>query len=147
MSATLRKYVQQIVDQSDEPDRRLLAEQIAAAIPKSEQHSALVEAIQLLMPMFTGASRRAGLRRVVGSAKRALIRSEWEEFLTQNLLTPDGYKLMRDVTAIDLRAAAELRRSQAEALQVEAAKWDSLADDLEASGAATLGEMVPPLAA
>lgn len=125
----------------DEPNRYELVDEIVAAI--KDQEAALREAVRMLVPSLSAAPRRASLRKVVGvSAKQQMIRSEWDEFLSQSLPVGEGrYILVGDATVADLRAAAGTRRMQAEALVIEAERWESIAAELEASGAECLRDM------
>lgn len=76
------------------------------------------------------------------SAKRALIRQEWEKFLDSSLSIGGGeWKRWGDVTVADLRTAAEKRTALAEAFTTEAGKYTRTADLLCDRGVETVGEL------
>lgn len=78
------------------------------------------------------------------SAKRDIIKSEWENYLAQNIPTGDEsrpYILIKDATVADLQYAANSRRALGAKLEAEAAKYDALANQMQIKGASTLGTL------
>lgn len=77
------------------------------------------------------------------SYKARLIKSDWDEFLEKNLPTDDGYIKVADATEADVRRAAAIRRSQGEALHIEAEKYENLANVMHRLHAATVSLLSP----
>ena len=73
------------------------------------------------------------------SAKQAIIKSEWEKFLENNLPTDNGYIRVADADVKAVQRAALIRRGQGDANYAEAKKYDNLAAVMLLKNAATVG--------
>lgn len=76
------------------------------------------------------------------SPKRDLIRADWHDFLNTRMSVGRGeWKMWRDVTVSDLRAAAAKRVAQAESFEAEAVKYSAVADILVRAGVESVGDL------
>ncbi|HEU5223089.1 MAG TPA: hypothetical protein VFU07_05335 [Candidatus Lumbricidophila sp.] len=95
----------------------------------------------------SGKSQTQPANVVVGASAQTLrVRKRWEAWIATTLPTGDGRRIfIEDATVADLRRASEVRRKQAEAILVDADRWDRIADTLAASGLQRVGDLPPQI--
>lgn len=130
--------------ESTDPDPASVARAVAAEVPARARVEALTQALVRLAPTIAGAQRRQAMS-VASSPGRdrwsdagAIYRSH---MLDQRISLANGWKLMRDCTADDMREAAEIRRSHARAVLSQAKLFDEIAALLVERGARTVGDL------
>ncbi|HRY11322.1 MAG TPA: hypothetical protein P5544_15240 [Candidatus Nanopelagicales bacterium] len=109
-------------DNTEEPSPRRIAEIVWGNIPP-DQHGQL---LQRLLPSFVADTLRR-VENVPASSPRV----EWADTLGERVPTPDGYRFLRDCTADDVRAGAQRRRSNAEALTRRAELYEAIASRMD----------------
>lgn len=132
-------------------DPRDFADEVLARIPTSQRIAVLRETL----PAYIRESYRSDPNRGSHSAPeedevvpsdgingtKQQARRRRRDVLLGRYQGADGWKLLRDFTADDCRAAADMRRSLAAANAVQAAKFDELTDLLTSRTAATVGDL------
>jgi len=119
--STLIKKV--TADHADEPSPQRISALVMEQIPP-EHHAELVAR---LLPQYVGQILRRA-ENVPATSPRI----EWEDTLGERMPTADGYRFLRDCTAEDVRAGAQRRRVNAEALNRRAELYEAIAERLDA---------------
>jgi hypothetical protein len=130
--------------ESIDPDPANVARQVAAEVPARQRVEALARALVMIAPTIAGAQRRQAM-----NAAPRPGRSRWatagevykDHLLNQRVKGVDGWKLMRDCTADDLRAAADRNRQHARSAIARAKEYESIAALLVKRGVRTVGDL------
>jgi len=129
------------LERSQEPNPVDAIDAVIAAIDPDDYAHYLRELLTARMASESGYLRSRTMRSVRKgvSTKQSLIRDEWwPQFLRQRVSLPGGAKFMADVTVVDLRFLAGVRRGQADDLVFRAEQFESLADLMVRAKAVTL---------
>lgn len=140
---SLRALIRSALQDSIDADPKSVAATVVAGIPDDMVRTYLTTAVTAMIPSIQG-QLSTPVPRPNRSAKVAGIRDEWwPKFLQQRVLTADGWKFLRDVSAEDLRFVAAHKREQAQELLARAAEFDYLADRMEQQGVDRLADLDP----
>lgn len=129
--------------ESPDPDPANVARAVAAGVPTRHRADALAEVLVRLAPTIAGGLRRNAMGQI------ALGRDRWSKagaiykatLLDQRVRVTDGWKLMRDCTAEDLRTAADQRRDHARSVIAQAKQLERIAGLLVERGVRTVGDL------
>lgn len=148
---SLRSLIREMLDEPGHAvDPRDFADEVLARIPASRRAEALREVLPGYVRVEFALDRNSGQvddeqGEVVPSdginGTKQQARRRRRDVLLGRYQGADGWKLLRDFTVDDCRAAADMRRSLAAANAVQAAKFDELTDLLTSRTAATVGDL------
>jgi hypothetical protein len=141
----LAAYVVALAE-SDDPDAREVARQVAATTPDEALRSALERALVALAP--TMVTRERSQLRAHGSNGNAPRSKRWEQavaehnaILRQRIATATGMVFLGEATVEQVRYAARLRRHQAAAMETQATWFERLAKAMEDRGATVVRDL------
>ena len=168
-AVNLREIAKSVFEESDNPNRYELIDDIIARVGKSGYESALRDALRMLVPQFSTQFRLSAMKskyaeeksetevidysgleeleELVGgeritSPRRHAVSQAWKNFMSQTIPTEDNhYIFLRDATVADLLFQYRTRINLMEGLRTQAEEWKRLADALAASGKTRLGEV------
>lgn len=148
MSATLYDVIRTTLDESTETDPRVIATEVLAALPDEDWREVVAPALVSYVFSFVTRSRQgvpAQPRRLkpVQSAKVAGIRDDWQRFLADRVQVDGTWKRMGECTVLDVQALARERRNVAARNAEHAKRFEKLAKDMQAQGAATVADFEP----
>ena len=154
MSTLLNDYVKTTVATTAENDPREIAAEVLAAIPDGELRECLGEALVCYVQRAVTRAREGvptadkleSASRPVGpvrSAKVNAIRDHWAKFLEERVQVNGNWKKVADCTVLDVQALARERREVAAKNVAHAKRFEKLAEDMQAQGAATVAEFKP----
>lgn len=164
-AVNLREIAKSVFEESDNPNRYELIDDIIERVGKRGYESALRDALRMLVPQFSTQFRLSamkskyaeeksetevidysGLEELVGgeritSPRRHAVSQAWKNFMSQTIPTEDNhYIFLRDATVADLLFQYRTRINLMEGLRTQAEEWKRLADALQATGKSRLGE-------
>lgn len=123
LSLDLSTLIQKVAaDHPEEPSPQRIAALVLEVIPPEHYAGLLAK----LLPQYVGQTLRR-TEHVPATSPRI----EWEDTLGERVPTRDGYRFLRDCTADDVRAGAQRRRTNAEALNRRADLYDAIAQRLD----------------
>lgn len=154
MSNLLNEYVTATLATTTKSDPREIAAEVLAAIPDDQVRDCLGEALSPYMRWHITKSRggvptpeklEEDLKPVapVRSAKVEAIRDHWAKFLDERVQVNGNWKKVADCTVLDVQALARERREVAAKNVAHAKRFEKLAEDMQAQGAATVAEFKP----
>lgn len=154
MSNLLNDYVKATVATTTQNDPREIAAEVLASIPDEDLRECLGDALGPYMQWHITKSRRGiptpekleeDLKPVapVMSAKVNAIRDHWAKFLAERVQVNGTWKKVADCTVQDVQALARERREVAAKNMAHAKRFEKLAEDMQAQGAATVAEFKP----
>lgn len=153
MSNLLNDYVKATVATTTQNDPREIAAEVLAAIPDDELRECLGHALTVYISTYL-TSRRTGVPTPeklaaskpvspVRSAKVNAIRDHWAKFLAERVQVGGTWKTVAECTVQDVQALARERREVAAKNVAHAKRFEKLAEDMQAQGAATVAEFKP----
>ena len=154
MSNLLNDYVKTTVATTTQNDPREIATEVLAAIPDDQVRDCLGEALVCYVRRHVTRSRdgvptpeklEAAPRPVapVRSAKVNAIRDHWAKFLAERVQVNGTWKTVAECTVLDVQTLARERREVAARNEAHAKRFEKLAEDMQAQGAATVAEFKP----
>lgn len=154
MSNLLNEYVKATLATTTKNDPREIAAEVLASIPDEDLRECLGDALAPYMQWHITKSRRGiptpdkleeDLKPVapVRSAKVNAIRDHWAKFLEERVQVNGNWKKVADCTVQDVQALARERREVAAKNMAHARRFEKLAEDMQAQGAATVAEFRP----
>lgn len=154
MSNLLNDYVKAAVATTTQNDPREIAAEVLASIPDDELRECLGQAVTVYISTYL-TSRRNGVPTPekmesapkpitpVRSAKVNAIRDHWAKFLAERVQVNGTWKTVAECTVLDVQALARERREVAARNEAHAKRFEKLAEDMQAQGAATVAEFKP----
>lgn len=154
MSNLLNEYVTATLATTTKSDPREIAAEVLASIPDDDLRECLGDALGTYMRWHITKSRggvptpeklEEDLKPVapVRSAKVEAIRDHWAKFLDERVQVNGNWKKVADCTVLDVQALARERREVAAKNVAHAKRFEKLAEDMQAQGAATVAEFKP----
>lgn len=154
MSNLLNEYVTATLATTTKSDPREIAAEVLASIPDVDLRECLGDALGTYMQWHITKSRRGipapekleeDLKPVapVRSAKVNAIRDHWAKFLEERVQVNGNWKKVADCTVLDVQALARERHEIAAKNVAHARRFEKLAEDMQAQGAATVAEFRP----
>lgn len=154
MSNLLNEYVETVLASTAQSDPREIAAEVLASISDADLRDCLEEALPMYVSRYltrgrsgvpTPEKREKDLKPVapVRSAKVGAIRDHWAKFLEERVQVNGNWKKVADCTVQDVQALARERREVAAKNVAHAKRFEKLAEDMQAQGAATVAEFKP----
>ena len=148
MTTTLYDMIRTVLDESTETDPRVIAADVLAAIPDEGWREVVSPALVSYVSSLVTRSRQGvptqpNRPQVVRSAKVAGIRDDWQRFLGERVQVEGTWKRVAECTVQDVQALARERREVAAKNVAHATRFEKLAEDMQAQGAATVAEFKP----
>ena len=155
-SFDLRAEVRHVLDTTSLADPSDVADKVVESVPAVELRRALRVTLRAFVRETMRYDRAATLNSPSSqprddarrhsaaggtSWKRTAIRDQWTTQMSARYHVADGWKLLRDMTADDLRAATAERQALAAEIRAVAARLTSWADALDAAGVAVMADL------
>lgn len=154
MSNLLNEYVETVLTLTTQSDPREIAAEVLASISDADLRDCLEDALPMYVSRYLTRGRggvptpeklEEDLKPVapVRSAKVGAIRDHWAKFLDERVQVNGNWKKVADCTVQDVQALARERREVAAKNVAHAKRFEKLAEDMQAQGAATVAEFKP----
>lgn len=148
---TLNDITQKVLDTTTSSDPRVIAQEVLAVIPDEDLRECLgVALVQYVSVRVT--RNRMGVpvelptvpaRPPAVSSKVNAIRDHWGAFLAERVQVEGTWKRVADCTVSDVEALAQERREVAARNAAHAKRFEKLAREMQAQGAATVADFKP----
>lgn len=134
-----------VLEDTVSPDPGVMAQEFVMRIPADQYREALLLLARAYMREVLRARRQSqngGSPNATGSRKVAAAREAWKRLLdTPEFVPSSGWVFLRDANVQHVREMAGMRRSKSAELRAAAARYDRLADRMEAAKAQRVGDL------